>query len=115
MDSKYFRKIKKQLAPRRVGERLWANKKATAVGGVIFVGFLFLLFAENGLLRRLKLERDRAALIEKIRIAEDEQKRLREQSRALDGDKKAIEKVAREKYGMIRPGEKVYKIVPKQQ
>jgi cell division protein FtsB len=115
MDSKFFRRIKKKLGPRNVGEVLWANKKATILGAAIFVGFLFVLFADNGLMHRLKLERDRAALIEKIRIAEDEQKMLREQSRALDGDKKAIEKVAREKYGMIRRGEKVYKIVPKQQ
>jgi cell division protein FtsB len=66
-------------------------------------------------MQRRRLERDRAALIEKIRLAEEEQKILRDQSRALDGDKKAIEKVAREKYGMIRRGEKVYKIVPEKQ
>ena len=32
------------------------------------------------------------------------------QSKALDGDKKEIEKVARERYGMVREGEKVYKV-----
>lgn len=115
MDSKILKKLKKKLSPRNVGEYLWANKKGTAVGAVLFIGALFILFASNGLLHRLQLERERAALIEKIRIAEEEQKILRDQSRALDGDKKAIEKVAREKYGMIRPGEKVYKIVPPKQ
>jgi cell division protein FtsB len=115
MDSKFFRKIKKQLTPRSIGEKLWANKKWTAWGVVLFVGILFVVFANNGLMQRRKLERERAVLMEKIRIAEDEQKRLQEQSRALDGDKKAVEKVAREKYGMIREGEKVYKIVPPKQ
>jgi cell division protein FtsB len=115
MDLKNFKKIKKKLSLRNMGEFLWANKKGTAVGAVLFLGFLFILFANNGLMQRRRLERDRAALIEKIRLAEEEQKILRDQSRALDGDKKAIEKVAREKYGMIRRGEKVYKIVPEKQ
>ena len=115
MDSKYFRKLRKRLAPRKVGETLWSNKKWTAWGAAIFLGAMFIMFANNGVMQRRKLERDRAVLIEKIRAAEEEQKRLSEQSRALDGDKKAVEKVAREKYGMIREGEKVYKIVPPKQ
>jgi cell division protein FtsB len=115
MDSKYFRKIKKKLAPRSIGELLWANKRWTMFGVVVLIGLFLVVFAENGLMQRRKLERDRAVLLEKIRIAEDEQKRLREQSGALDGDKKAVEKVAREKYGMVREGEKVYKLVPQKQ
>ncbi len=46
----------------------------------------------------------------KIREAEAETKRLRAESKALDGDLEAIEKVAREKHGMIRDGETVYKV-----
>ena len=115
MDSKYFRKIKKKLAPRSIGEQLWSHKRWTAFGVVVFIGALIVVFAENGLMQRRKLERDRTVLMEKIRAAEDDQKRLREQSRALDGDKKAVEKVAREKYGMVREGEKVYKMVPQKQ
>jgi cell division protein FtsB len=52
-------------------------------------------------------------MLEKINTAEEEQKKLKEQSKALDGDPKAIEKVAREKYGMVRENEKVYKVAPK--
>jgi cell division protein FtsB len=32
--------------------------------------------------------------------------------RALEGDRKTIEKVAREKHGMIKEGEEVYKVSP---
>ncbi|MGE5315570.1 MAG: FtsB family cell division protein [Acidobacteriota bacterium] len=115
MDFKDIKKIRKKLRPSALGELAWANKKSTAVGALLFLGLLFMLFADNGVLRRMKLERERTALMEKIRIAEEEQRMLRNQSRALDGDRKAIEKVAREKYGMVRRGEKVYKIVPKAQ
>lgn len=115
MDSKIFRKIKKNISLRNIGEQMWSNKRWTAFGTTVFIGVLVIVFAENGLMQRRKLERDKAIVIEKIRVAEDEQVRLREQSRALDGDKKAVEKMAREKYGMIREGEKVYKIVPPKQ
>jgi cell division protein FtsB len=49
-----------------------------------------------------------------IRSAEAENKRLQAESKALDGDKKVIEKVAREKYGMVREGETVYKVKKKE-
>jgi cell division protein FtsB len=49
-------------------------------------------------------------MIEKVKAAEEETKRLQSYLKALEGDKKTIEKVAREKYGMARPGETVYKV-----
>ena len=67
MDLKYFRKIRKKLALRSIGELLWSNKGWTAFGVVMFLGILVVVFAENGLMQRRKLERDRAALMEKIR------------------------------------------------
>jgi cell division protein FtsB len=33
--------------------------------------------------------------------------------KALEGDKRAIEKIARERYGMHREGETVYKVTKK--
>jgi cell division protein FtsB len=35
---------------------------------------------------------------------------LQAQSKALEGDRAAIEKVAREKYGMLKEGETVYRV-----
>lgn len=49
-------------------------------------------------------------MIEKVRQSEEETKQLQAQVKALEGDKKTIEKVAREKYGMVREGEKVYRV-----
>ena len=48
--------------------------------------------------------------MQKVAEAEAEGKRLRAEIKALDGDRKAIEKVAREKHGMIHEGETVYKV-----
>lgn len=113
MDAKFYRKIKKQVSPQNLLEKMKGNKKLSAVliGG--FFLLLYVLFNNNGIVPRLRLEAQKKEMQEKIRIAEDEQKKLKEQSKALEGDKKAIEKVAREKYGMVRENEKVYKVVPK--
>ena len=48
--------------------------------------------------------------MEKLRADSIEIKRLQEQIKALESDKKTLEKTAREKYGMIREGETVYQM-----
>ena len=80
--------------------------------GVLFL-LLYVLFNSNGIVPRIRLEMEKKEMQQKIQDAESEQKKLKDQSKALEGDKKAIEKVAREKYGMVRKGEKVYKVAPK--
>ncbi len=62
------------------------------------------------MVKRVQLQREKANLEEQIRTAEAEQRALQAQSKALDGDKAAIEKVAREKYGMVKEGETVYRV-----
>ena len=110
---KIFKKFRKQIAPENLAETVGANKKATAIGAAIFLLLLYVLFNSNGVIARLRLEKQKKEVLEQIRISEEEQKRLKDQSKALDGDPKAVEKVAREKYGMVRENEKVYKVVPK--
>lgn len=112
---KFYRKIKKQVNPENLAETVKENKRTTAIviGAVILL--LYVIFNSNGLLSRVRLELQKKEVLEKIRIAEEEQKKLKDQSKALDGDPKAVEKVAREKYGMVRENEKVYKVVPKKQ
>ncbi len=112
---KFYRKIKKQVSPENLAETVKENKRTTAiVVGAIFL-FLYVVFNSNGLLQRVRLEMQKKDAFERIRVAEEEQKKLKDQSKALDGDPKAVEKVAREKYGMVRENEKVYKVVPKKQ
>ncbi|MDI6765441.1 MAG: septum formation initiator family protein [Bacteroidota bacterium] len=69
-----------------------------------------MMFSNKGIIQRLTLEREKEAMRIKINQTLQEQQKLQQQSKALDSDPKAIEKVAREKYGMIRDGETVYKV-----
>ncbi len=109
----FYRKIKKQAEPGRLIEKIRQNKIRSAIifGGIIL--FFYIFFNNSGILQRIRLELQRKETLEKIQTAEDEQKKLKDQSKALEGDPKAIEKVAREKYGMVRENEKVYKVAPK--
>ena len=104
--------MKKRLNLKRFLSKLWSNKRLSAVVGVAFIALLYALFNPTGIVQRIRLEREKSDMTRKIQVAEQEQKQLEEQSKALDGDKQAIEKVAREKYGMVRPGEKVYRVSP---
>ncbi len=110
MDSMFYRKLKKGFDLRALPGKLFRNKRATAVAlfGVMVAGFI--VFGNHGILQRIRLAEQKAELERKIREADAETKSLQAQSKALDGDKKAIEKVARERYGMVRQGEKVYKV-----
>ena len=70
----------------------------------------FATFSNRGILKRLTLEGEKSAMQAKVQAASLEQRRLRDLSKSLENDPRAIEKVAREKYGMVRDGETVYKV-----
>jgi len=108
MEDQYYRKVKPKF-------KSWFNrslrKKSVLITLVIVLPAIsFILFSNKGILQRLNLESDKKIMEEKIRQAQAEQQRLQQESKALDTDPKAIEKVAREKYGMIKDGETVYKV-----
>jgi cell division protein FtsB len=53
------------------------------------------------------LEWERRTLYERVRLDSLEQDSLRTVIQALETDSLMIERLAREKYGMVRPGERV--------
>ncbi|HTR82593.1 MAG TPA: septum formation initiator family protein [Bacteroidota bacterium] len=113
MSADVFKKIRNLVDVRKLFSTLRTNKKLSLALIAVFLVFLYALFNNQGIIQRVKLEREKKEMLLKIQQAQEEQKQLQEQSKALDGDKKAVEKVAREKYGMIRQGEKVYRVAPK--
>jgi cell division protein FtsB len=107
MDGQFYRREKKQ---RSIFRKILGNRRLL-IGLLVGIPLLlFVLFGSRGIVQRIRLEHEKADLEEQIHAAEQETARLQTASKALDGDKKAIEKVAREKFGMVRRGEKVYKV-----
>lgn len=111
MDDLFYRKKKRRFDPQRI-LRLLRNKRLLAVLAIGLPLIGFVLFGNRGIVQRIRLERQQAELQQKIREAEAETRRLQTEQKALEDDPKAIEKAAREKHGMVRDGETVYKTTP---
>jgi cell division protein FtsB len=111
MDDLFYRKKKRRFDPQQI-LRLFRNKRLVAALAIGLPLIGFVLFGNRGIVQRVRLERQEAELQQKIREAEAETRRLQTELKALEGDPKAIEKAAREKHGMVRDGETVYKTTP---
>lgn len=86
------------------------NKKRTVVLFLLTFIALYIVFDNKGVLKRIRLEHEKTEWIQKVKTDSIETKRLMDSINALEGDKKTIEKVARERYGMVREGETVYQV-----
>ncbi len=76
------------------------------VGIIFFAGILFILFNEYGVVKYIRLNNKVNELNTKISEVEKENKQLQAEIDSLENKIPAkIEKVAREKYNMQRPGE----------
>ncbi len=110
MDNLFYRKVRKGFSSGELLKKLLRNKWALLKVGIASALGLFLLFGNHGVVQRFRLQGQKVEMEHKLAAAVADSIRLRSESKALDGDAKAIEKVAREKYGMIREGETVYNV-----
>ncbi|GAB1430275.1 hypothetical protein MASR2M18_11080 [Ignavibacteria bacterium] len=84
------------------------NYYRIAVAGVIVFAVWFGLFSGYGTLTRSSLESDCTDIRTQIEAQQKTADSLRKYTKALLYDTIEIERIARERYGMIKPGEKVY-------
>jgi len=78
---------------------------------VLILCFALLLLNKNGAISLFKEKQNQQTLVEeKIRL-EQEHKLLKDEKTKLLDDKQHIEKIAREQYNMVFPGETVYKVI----
>ncbi len=76
------------------------------IGIIFFAGILYLLFNEYGIVKFIRLNNQVNELNTKITEVENQNKQLQAEIDSLESKVPAkIEKVAREKYNMQRPGE----------
>ncbi len=71
--------------------------------------FYTLIAGEHGLLRIRHLEQEKAGLDMEILTLRNEVELVRDHVRENAGDPYHLEKIARERYGLVRPGETVYR------
>ena len=112
MENVFYRKKKSPWDFREPLRRLLGNKRLLLLIAIATPLVGYLLFGSRGIIQRLRLEHQKVELEQRIRDAETDADRLKRESKALDNDRAAIERVAREKHGMVRPGETVYRSSP---
>ena len=78
---------------------------------ILLIILAYAVFGRKGILQRVELELENRALEQ--RLIDEKQRTVSLQSEIdqLKTSEKKIEKVAREKYGMVKEGEEIYKIV----
>lgn len=104
--------------PRGVGESPWAValrwllRLGTALGLALALGFLpYRLYLRSGLSRYLELQGQLDHLqLENQGLRRENRRLMTELDRLKEDDDRAIERVARDELGLIRPGELVYKV-----
>ena len=78
------------------------------MGAFAFVLLILSVFGDQGIFRIRLLARDLVALEQKVRDIESDNATLRGQLRDMKDGRSSYELAAREKLGLVKPGEVVY-------
>lgn len=102
-ENKSFRRFKRPRMPERLPARrlVWI--------GIAAVVLYLLVLSDFGILRRWELSREAAAIESGIEDLQARRRSLESRIGELDNDA-ALERIAREEYGMVREGEHVYRL-----
>jgi cell division protein FtsB len=83
-----------------------------SMGGLALVLLVLSVFGEQGIFRIRQLARDRELLGQKVQDIETDNAMLRRQLRDMQEGRASYELAAREKLGLVKPGEIVYDFRP---
>ena len=89
------------------------------IRGILYIGALTLLiiflFGNHGLYQLYILKKERNSIQEKINLLREEKIALEDEKTKLQTDNKHIEEIARERYRMSKKGERVFKVIEKEE
>ena len=108
--------MKRAAEPRALRQRIVETQKRFIRGILFLIATTLLIvfiFGNLGLLQLYKLKRERAEIQNHIlKLRQNKEVLITEKNR-LENDLDYIEKLAREKYRMAKPGEQVFKVIQK--
>tara|TARA_Y100001970_G_C13682840_1_gene578563 strand:- start:123 stop:437 length:315 start_codon:yes stop_codon:yes gene_type:complete len=96
---------------KRANKRTFLSSKNYAIFLICSLCIMILLVNEFGLIKLLDLKKQKQSLEQEIASLDKQESKLRTTIYQLQHDQEYIEKIARERYMMALPGEKVYRIV----
>jgi cell division protein FtsB len=78
---------------------------------IVVIGCIsLLLFSDRGLINLWSLKKEKLEIQNEINDLRNQIAMLEKEQEKLKFDEKYIEKIAREKFKMVRPGERVFKV-----
>jgi cell division protein FtsB len=86
------------------------NKFFFIVAVLVSLLLLFSIFADKGLITRLKYQSDKKKMEKQLEDEKKKQEDLKKEIDELNNSNDKTEKIAREKYGMTKEGEVIFKI-----
>ena len=95
--------------------KFFIPKKKNIKKYLIFTGILIFIYVyiagDYGIYQLISDKREEKRLKKEIEILISEQEKLKNEKEMIEkGDLNVIEKIAREKYGLVKEGEKVFRI-----
>ena len=82
---------------------------------IFLTGVTFLFTVDFGIIKLINLKQERSNLQLEIEQLLTQQTTIREEIKKLKYDTSYVEKIARERFLMVKPGEKVFKVIESKQ
>ena len=104
------------ISKRKIGKSksILGSQKHLYKGIVFLIFFCFtiiFIFGDHGLLKLYNIKNERKLIQKKIAQLREEKEKLKNEKSRIENDLSYIEKIAREKYKMVKPGEKIFKVI----
>ena len=108
--------MRRIISKRKIGK----SKSILAPQKQLFKGIVFLIFfslsiififGDHGVLKLYKIKNERKVIQKKITELREEREYLKNEKSRIENDLGYLEKIAREKYKMVKPGEKIFKVI----
>ena len=105
----YKRKIKSSKS-----KSISILQKKIFKGIVLLISFsltIIFIFGDHGILKLYRIKNERKIIQKEISELRIQKEILKDEKVKLESDLNYIEKIAREKYKMVKPGEKIFKVL----
>ena len=104
----------KRFSKQRNSKSIIATQKQFLQGLVLLICLsliIVFIFGDHGLLKLYKIKQKRKIIQGNITRLREEKGKLVGEKNKIQNDLNYIEKIAREKYKMVKPGEKIFKVI----
>ena len=111
-----YDRLKRHSPPRTVRRQSTDTQRQFIRGVLLLIGVTLLIvfiFGDHGIFQLYKLKREREEVQAHITLLREEREQLKSEKARLENDLDYIEKLARERFRRAKPGEKVFKVIPK--